>query len=313
MPPPRASAAGGSPVLLRSDGSLNPSDSAHYSACALQLQASSQPLQPEQLGLLLPGGGARAACWMRHSSCGGAGGGSGGGMGASGSCGGAAGGTSAGGACPHAAPAAGLSRLGSNMGPPEQWAALLRCSDSSCTGAPALAAAATTAAAAQAAATAQALGSDGGASSPFAAAPGPSVAAHPGAGAAPEPGCAADAALAQLCGPMRGASGRLPSAPSRGLSGLLWDGGSAADAMLCGGGGGVGGQAGGGGQAGAAGACRAGSQDLLMEAFRDMQGLATEGPAAPATAKRERAGTPPAAPNAACINDDAVCPKRVKA
>jgi hypothetical protein len=284
MPPPRASAAGGSPVLLRSDGSLNPSDSAHYSACALQLQASSQPLQPEQLGLLLPGGGARAACWMRHSSCGGAGGGSGGGMGASGSCGGAAGGTSAGGACPHAAPAAGLSRLGSNMGPPEQWAALLRCSDSSCTGAPALAAAATTAAAAQAAATAQALGSDGGASSPFAAAPGPSVAAHPGAGAAPEPGCAADAALAQLCGPMRGASGCLPSAPSRGLSGLLWDGGSAADAMLCGGGGGgqAGGgcQAGGGGQAGAAGVCRPGSQDLLMEAFRDMQGLATEGPAA---------------------------------
>ena len=298
MPPPRASAAGGSPVLLRRDGSPNPSDSAQYSSCVLQLQASSQPLQPEQLGLLpcgmlaLPG--TAALPWMRSSSCGGGGSSGGGCVGASGSCGSAAGSSGGGAALPRSqglTAVAGLSRLGSSVMLPEQWAAppMLRCSDTSCVGMPMLggqqqplqqqptgmAAASQEPAASTAACAAAAAPSEG----------------IPASAAVHGPGRAATAAIldatpAQLCsGEGVPATGLLP-APSHGLSGLLWDSvhGGGAEMLLCGAG----------GAAAAVGTlCRqalqgAASRELLMEAFRDMQEAAEEGQGAAGGGKRER-------------------------
>jgi hypothetical protein len=234
MPPPRGSAAGGnaSPVL-HSDGSLNPSDSGYgsYSSCGLQLQGSSQPLQGDQLGLppLAP---SQQLGWMRSSSSGG------------------------GGRDP-ARPQT-LSRLGS-MVQGDQLLPIgslagsgqavggsevlpLRCSDSSCTGTPMLV---HTNSAAAAHHLLQAPMLCGNAAAAAGAAL-PLLPLVPGGSA----GGAADAA-----GFGEDGAARLPSAPSRGLSGLLcWEG--AQDA--------------GGGEA-SLGISTAPSQELLLEAFRDMQ------------------------------------------
>ncbi|KAI8476039.1 MAG: hypothetical protein J3K34DRAFT_516949 [Monoraphidium minutum] len=130
-----------------------------------------------------------------------------------------------------------------------------------------------------------------------------------GAGGSAAFGCAADRAAATaaaaaaalacapgVCLPEPGGSGRLLSVPSHGLSGLLWETGGGAEGGAAGGGGGLGGGA---------------SQELLLEAFRDMR--EPQGPPAPSGPQRSQQPSAQAAAGAPDLREAGAAAEEVTA